>query len=55
MQKISKTRQEAFNLYDIKNVEERITIWKNMLPRVELFYAAKVNPNVEILKACVNN
>ena len=28
-------------------------MWKSILPRVEIFYAAKCNPDPRILKVCV--
>jgi ornithine decarboxylase len=34
----------------LQNAVERIQIWRNTLPRVELFYAAKTNPDLEICK-----
>ena len=40
-------------MFDITNVQKRIDIWKQLLPRVEIFYALKCNPDIEILKACV--
>ena len=44
-------RNNPFYIMDISNVTERIKIWKQLLPRVEIFYACKTNPNEEIIKA----
>ena len=44
---------DSFYLYDIADVHDRITIWRQFLPRVELWYAAKVNDDVETFKALI--
>ena len=52
MEKIqNEERNNPFYIMDISNVTERIKIWKQLLPRVEIFYACKTNPNEEIIKA----
>ena len=53
IQTIAESRPDSFYFFDIKSVVERVVIWKNIMPRVELFYAAKCNPDFEIVKACV--
>jgi len=43
----------SFYVFDIKSIYERINIWRQLLPRVEIFYAAKCNTDEEVGKACV--
>jgi len=44
-------RNNPFYIMDISNVAERIKIWKELLPRIEIFYACKTNPNEKIIEA----
>jgi len=45
---------KAIYFNDIKNASIRIKVWRKLLPRAELFYAVKTNPDEEIVKACVD-
>mmetsp|Transcript_18414 Transcript_18414/g.31496 ORF Transcript_18414/g.31496 Transcript_18414/m.31496 type:complete len:89 (-) Transcript_18414:1038-1304(-) len=53
---LRKVREEAldecFFFNDMVNARIRIAIWRKVLPRVELFYAVKTNPDEEIVKIC---
>ena len=42
----------AFFIHDISNVDVRVAIWRHLLPRVELFYAVKTNPDQAIVDRC---
>ena len=42
---IENGQREAFYIFDSQSADERITLWRQFLPRVELFYAVKTNPN----------
>ena len=44
---------DSFYIFDISSVYDRIRIFRDLMPRVELFYAAKCNSDVQIGKACV--
>ena len=44
---------DSFYVFDIKSIYERIKIWRHLLPRVEIFYAAKCNSDEEVGRACV--
>ena len=44
---------DSFYIFDIRSVYDRIRLWRSIMPRVELFYAAKCNTDIEIAKACV--
>ena len=44
---------ESFYICNLKSIRERISLWKQILPRVDLFYAAKCNPDVRVLEVCV--
>lgn len=45
--------KESFYMYDIKCVSERIKLWRKLMPRVEIFYAAKCNSDEKIGRECV--
>ena len=45
--------KDSFWVLDIQNVYDRINIWRKLMPRVQIFYAAKCNQNIEVGKACV--
>lgn len=40
-------------LYRLQNLEDRITLWKNLLPRVEIFYSIKCNSDHQVIKRCL--
>ena len=42
-------------MFDAKSAVERIALWREFMPRVELFYAVKTNPNQKILDECLKN
>lgn len=42
----------SFYIDDMQSVEQRINLWREMLPRVEIFYAMKSGPNC--IKTAVN-
>ena len=44
---------ESFYILDLDNVHRRIDLWQHLLPRVELFYAAKALDDAEVFKAVV--
>lgn len=46
---------DPFYYYDLGSVQQRIEMWRAMLPRVDLFYAVKTNPDPEVLKICLRN
>lgn len=48
-------KKEAFCVYDIKSAEERIALWRTLMPRVEIFYAVKTNPNTKIVEKCLES
>jgi diaminopimelate decarboxylase len=50
IKKLSKVQRNSFWVYDISDVIQRIQIWRHLMPRVELFYAAKTNPDLAIVK-----
>jgi hypothetical protein len=52
--KIAKDKlTDSFYVFDIKSIYARIKNWRHLMPRVEIFFAAKCNSNEEIGKACV--
>ena len=46
----SEFEKESFWAFDTTSVVDRIQIWKHTLPRIEVFYATKCNPDFEICK-----
>ena len=38
---------------DIRSVYQKVDLWKTLMPRVEMFYAVKVNADKKILKVCL--
>ena len=40
---------------DLESVHERIRIWKKCMPRIEIFYACKTNPNEKIIEATMKH
>jgi len=50
IKKLSKVQRNSFWVYDISDAIQRIQIWRHLMPRVELFYAAKTNPDLAIVK-----
>jgi len=44
---------ESFYVLDLDCVHRRIDLWQHLLPRVELFYAAKALDDAEVFKAVV--
>lgn len=44
---------DAFYVFDIENVHQRIDLWRQLLPRVELWFAAKVLDDSKVYKACI--
>ena len=47
-----KSLQDSFYLFDLTNVVKRIEMWRRLIPRVEIYYAAKCNPDSGIIKTC---
>jgi ornithine decarboxylase len=47
--------KDSFYIFDIENVSQRIKIWRNLLPRVEIFYAVKTNTDSKIIQKCLQN
>ena len=43
----------SFYVFDIENVHQRIDLWRQLLPRVELWFAAKVLDDSKVYKACI--
>jgi diaminopimelate decarboxylase len=52
-----KTKKPANStiIYRLKNIQERVDLWKFVLPRVNIFYASKCLVDKEILKACLKS
>jgi len=48
-----KSLGESFYVLDMDSVHRRIDLWKHLLPRVELFFAAKALDDAEVFKAVV--
>nr|XP_045611841.1 antizyme inhibitor 2-like [Procambarus clarkii] len=46
-------REEAFYILDVDEVVRRLKLWRQLLPRVELFYAVKCNNDPGLLEALV--
>ena len=40
---------------DLQSVQKRIDLWKQVLPRVDMFYAVKTNPDAQILATLRRN
>jgi diaminopimelate decarboxylase len=36
---------ESFYICNLKSISDRIDLWNKILPRVEIFYASKCNPD----------
>ena len=49
------SQKSAFYIFDAQSAEERIELWREYLPRVEIFYAVKTNPNDKIIEKCIQN
>jgi ornithine decarboxylase len=49
----SEFEKESFWAFDTTSVVDRIQIWRHTLPRIEVFYATKCNPDFEICKKVV--
>lgn len=45
---------ESFYVLDMDSVHRRIDLWKHLLPRVEVFFAAKALDDAEVFKAVVS-
>ena len=43
----------SFYVFDIENVHQRIDLWRQLLPRVELWFAAKALDDSKVYKACI--
>lgn len=43
--KKQKHQEESFYVYDLRNVEESMSIWENEMPNIAPYYAVKCNPN----------
>lgn len=54
-QKIANGQEDAFHILNLKNVQDRVKIWKHLIPRVQPFYACKANFDLEICKVINNN
>ena len=52
-EKVKRGQTRSFFVIDTSSIQERIELWRTMLPRVEIFYAVKVNPDDEIVKKCI--
>lgn len=51
---IASGQVDSFFALDLSDVNRRVELWRLLLPRVELFYAAKVNPSPGIIERCVS-
>jgi ornithine decarboxylase len=49
----SGAEKQAFYICDPKSATERIDHWRHFLPRVQIFYAVKTNPNQKIIDKCI--
>lgn len=47
--------KNSFYVFDLSEVKHRIELWRKLLPRVEVFYAAKVNPDKKVVDECVKH
>ena len=45
--------KESFYIFDPTSATERINHWRSFLPRVEIFFAVKTNPNQKIIDKCI--
>ena len=41
-------------IYRLNNINERVNLWKQLLPRVDLFFAVKVLDDEKIIKRCAS-
>ena len=41
-------------LYRLNNIQERVNLWKQLLPRVDIFYAMKVLDDEKIIRKCMS-
>jgi ornithine decarboxylase len=51
---IADGQKESFYVFDAESAEERIDLWREFLPNVELFYAVKTNPHQAIIDKCMS-
>ena len=51
--RIKSGQKHSFISFDISEVEHRVNLWRKLMPRVEIFFAAKVNPDPEIMKKSI--
>lgn len=51
----SKVKKDSFWVFDMGSINERINVWKSLLPRVEIFFAAKVLFDDQINTVCHQN
>lgn len=51
---IANGQVDSFYAQDLSDVNRRVELWRLLLPRVELYYAAKVNPDPKIVERCVS-
>ena len=49
----SGAQTQSFYIYDPQSATERINLWRNILPRVEIFFAVKTNPDQKIIDKCI--
>ncbi len=49
-QQVSVGSEDPFIIVDLSSVARRALNWKRLMPRVELFYAVKCNPNPNIVR-----
>ena len=45
-------QSNSFYCFDLSEVKHRVEVWRKLMPRVQIRYATKANPDLEILKEC---
>ena len=51
--KESKHQVDAFYVYDLDSIRERVAIWRHLMPRVEIFFAAKALFSRDVYTKCI--
>lgn len=54
LQQIQAGQTESFLVHDMQTVRERVNLWRQYLPNVDIHYAVKANTDIRILQEMIN-
>lgn len=50
LEHIAQGQQDSFFVFDLQSVRDRVNMWRDLLPEVEIYYSFKTNSDHELVK-----